>query len=141
MNMRVGGPGQIVKNLGEQALEQATQNSPLNLFANDTMSGRRANVPGRVSSSSESGGTSSGRQDIGDILARMGATDSKKQAFDIGSEAISNIVKGGFKDAGSALSAISGAGDALGGIMKALGSLGGIIQQIMPIVGALAGMF
>jgi hypothetical protein len=136
MNMRVGGPGNIVKNLGEQALEEATSRAPLNLFADDTMSGRRANIPGRTSATSGSG-ESGGRQDIGDILARMGASDSKKQAFDIGSDAISNIVKGGFKEAGSALSAISGAGDALGGIMKALGGLGGIISQVLPIVMAM----
>lgn len=141
MNMRVGSPSNVVKNLGEQALEQATQRGPLNLFADDTMSGRRANVPGRTASSSGTGQSGSGRPDIGEILARMGASDKKKQAFDIGSDAISNIVKGGFKDAGSALGAISGAGDALGGIGKAIGSIMGILKDIMPIIGMIASIF
>lgn len=140
MNMRVGGPGNIVKNLGEQALEQATQRGPLNLFADDTMSGRRANVPGRTSSTSGSN-QSGGRPDIGEILARMGASDSKKQAFDIGSDAISNIVKGGFKEAGSALGGITGAANALGGIGNAMGSIMGMLKNIMPIVGMIASFF
>jgi hypothetical protein len=138
--MKVGGPGQIVKNVGEQALEQATRSSPLNLFADDTMSGRRANVPGRVSGSG-SGERPTMRQSMEDLLAKMGATDSKKQAFDVASDAVSNVVKGGFKGASDALSGISGAGDALGGISKAIGSIMGIVQQLMPIIGAVMSFF
>ena len=136
--MRVGNTGNVVKSIGEQALEQATKASPLNLFANDTMTGRRANVPAGSSGSNQSGG----RPDIGDILARMGASgNSKKQAFDIGADAISNIVKGGFKEAGSALGGITGAANALGGIGNAMGSIMGMLKNIMPIIGMIASFF
>lgn len=127
----------------EQAVtDVANRAQPMNLFSADTMSGRRAvaNTNGNTSGRT-SGNTTGGRESMQDLLARMGATDNKKQAFDVASEAVSNVVKGGFKGAGEALGGISGIGDALGGIMKAAGALGGMIQSLMPIIGAVMSFF